>query len=317
VHVTYYPLSVANLSLTSGSVIGGPIPDLQAYILDQYLQLVPISAPGELYIGGAGLARGYLNRPELTAERFIPHPFSGKPGLRLYKTGDQARYLPDGTIEYLGRIDHQVKIRGHRIELGEIEQVLLQYPTVRECVVVTRQSQAGSQQLVAYMVLVQPQQTGEEQAALRSFLRERLPDYMVPSHFVVLEALPLTSNGKVDRRALPAPEPLADMHQSYTAPRTSVEQTLTEVWSQVVRLPQVGIHDNFFALGGDSILSLSLIAQARRAGLQLTVKQLFQAPTIAQLSQLVTPAAPPASSLEQERGSSQGALTLTPIQRWF
>src|SRR2546421_10704551 len=319
VHVTYYPLTAANLSLTSGSVIGGPIPDLQTYILDQYLQLVPIGASGELYVGGAGLARGYLNRPELTAERFIPHPFSGKPGLRLYKTGDQARYLPNGTIEYLGRIDHQVKIRGHRIELGEIEQGLVQYPTVRECVVVTRQSQAGSQQLVAYMVLVQPQQAAEEQAGLRRFLGERLPEYMVPSHFILLEALPLTSNGKVDRRALPAPEQVA-LHpgqQEDTAPRTSIEQTLTEIWSQVLHLPQVGIHDNFFALGGDSILSLSLIAQARRAGLQLTVKQLFQAPTIAQLSQLVTPLGAPAGSLEQERASSQGALALTPIQRWF
>src|SRR5437764_2992127 len=214
----------------------------------------------------------------------------------------------------MGRLDHQVKLRGYRIELGEIEQALLESPAVRDCVVVVRQSQAGSQQLVAYVVLAQPQQAVQEQAGLRSFLRERLPEYMVPSHFVLLEALPLTSNGKVDRRALPAPEPLADMHQSYTAPRTSVEQTLTEVWSQVLRLPQVGIHDNFFALGGDSILSLSLIAQARRAGLQLTVKQLFQAPTIAQLSQLVTPVV---ASLEQERDSSQGALTLTPIQRWF
>src|SRR5205807_6942637 len=156
-----------------------------------------------------------------------------------------------------------------------------------------------------------------EQVALRSFLGERLPDYMVPTQIVLLEALPLTTNGKVDRRALPTPEPLADMHQSYTAPRTSVEQTLTEVWSQVLRLPQVGIHDNFFALGGDSILSLSLIAQARQAGLQLTVKQLFQAPTIAQLSQLVTPLDSSVPSALQERSRSQGLLPLTPIQRWF
>src|SRR5207302_5847885 len=174
-------------------------------------------------------------------------------------------------------------------------------------------------QLVAYVVAAQDQEA-VEQATLRSFLGERLPEYMVPSHIMVLDVLPLTANGKVDRRALPAPEPLADTREPYVAPRTSIEQSLMEIWSQVLRLPQVGIHDNFFALGGDSILSLSLIAQARRAGLQLTVKQLFQAPTIAQLSQLVTPAATPdpiATSMGQERGSSQGALTLTPIQRWF
>src|SRR2546423_2270504 len=296
--------------------IGQPISNTQVYLLDAHLQPVPLGIAGELYIGGDGLARGYLKRPELTAERFVPHPYSQRPGARLYKTGDLARYLPDGSLEFVGRLDHQIKLRGYRIELGEIEQALLQHPAVGECVVVVRQSQAGSKQLVAYVVAAQDQEA-VEQATLRSFLGERLPEYMVPSHIMVLDVLPLTANGKVDRRALPAPEPLADTREPYAAPRTSIEQSLMEIWSQVLRLPQVGIHDNFFALGGDSILSLSLIAQARRAGLQLTVKHLFQEPTIAQLSQLVTTAALPASSLEQERASSQGALALTPIQRWF
>src|SRR5213078_2754559 len=225
---------------------------------------------------------------------------------------------PDGRVQFVGRRDFQVKLRGYRIELGEIEHAQLEHPAVREGIVAVREDGLDNKQLVAYIVAVQDQEPiGEWQATLHAYLEERLPDYMVPSHFVVLEALPLTSNGKVDRRALPAPEPLADMHQSYTAPRTSVEQSLTSIWSQVLRLPQVGIHDNFFALGGDSILSLSLIAQARRAGLQLTVKQLFQAPTIAQLSQLVTPLGAPAGSLLPQRASSQGTLPLTPIQRWF
>src|SRR5947209_19820951 len=228
------------------------------------------------------------------------------------------RYRSDGTIEFLGRSDSQVKIRGFRIELGEVEQALLQCPTVQAAVAVAHETRADSKQLVAYVVPAQAQEA-VDQETMRAYLRERLPDYMVPSLFIMLDVLPLTSSGKVDRRALPAPEQVAARAepQEETAPRTSVEQTVTDIWSQVLRLPQVGIHDNFFALGGDSILSLSLIAQARRAGLQLTLKQLFQAPTIAQLSQLVTPRAAPAASLEQERGSSQGALTLTPIQRWF
>jgi non-ribosomal peptide synthase protein (TIGR01720 family) len=274
-----------------------------------------------LYIGGDALARGYLNRPELTAERFVPDPFGRKPGVRLYRTGDVAYYRPDGAIKFLGRSDSQVKIRGFRIELGEVEQALLQCPGVQAAVAVAHERRADSKQLVAYVVLAQGQEA-VEQAAVRAYLRERLPEYMIPSLFIVLDALPLTSSGKVDRRALPAPEqvtPRAGQQEDSVA-RTSVEQLLTEIWSQVLRLPQVGIHDNFFALGGDSILSLSLIAQARRAGLQLTIRQLFQAPTIAQLSQLATQVTPPdsiATSRGQERGSSQGSLSLTPIQRWF
>src|SRR2546423_4808518 len=311
---------VAPQDAASGAVpIGRPIAHTQLYVLDAHMQVAPIEGPGELYLGGAGLARGYLKRPELTAERFIAHPFSQGPGARPYKTGDLARYRADGVLEFVGRLDHQVKLRGYRIELGEIEQALLEHPAVREGIVVVREDGLDNKQLVAYVVAVQDQEPVGEWQGLRRFLGERLPEYMVPSHFVLLEALPLTANGKVDRRALPAPEQVA-LHpgqQEDTAPRTSIEQTLTEIWSQVLHLPQVGIHDNFFALGGDSILSLSLIAQARRAGLQLTVKQLFQAPTIAQLSQLVTPLGAPAGSLLPQRASSQGTLALTPIQRWF
>ena len=186
------------------ATIGRPIANTQIYILDPHLQPVPLGVPGELHIGGAGLARGYLNRPELTAEKFIPDPFSNEPGARLYQTGDLARYLPDGNIEFLGRLDHQVKIRGFRIELGEIETALNTYPAVREAVVVAREDNPGDKRLVAYVVL------GQEQALtisdLRGFLKQKLPDYMVPSAFVALDALPLTPNGKVDRRALPAPD---------------------------------------------------------------------------------------------------------------
>ncbi|MFL5656682.1 MAG: amino acid adenylation domain-containing protein, partial [Ktedonobacteraceae bacterium] len=317
---TYSTAALLSAQERDRPVIGRPISNTQAYVLDGQLQVVPIGVVGELYLGGAGLARGYLQRPEQTAERFVPDPFSGLQGARLYKTGDLVRYRPDGRLEFVGRSDYQVKVRGYRIELGEIEQVLLQHPVVREGVVVVREDGPDSKQLVAYVVPAQVQEA-VDQATVQAFLRERLPDYMLPSHFLTLEALPLTANGKVDRRALPAPEQVGQQirQQEYIGPRTSIEQRLADIWSQVLRLPQVGIHDNFFALGGDSILSLSLIAQARQAGLQLTVKQLFQAPTIAQLSQLVAPLTPasPAASMEQERASSQGALPLTPIQRRF
>src|SRR3989440_271733 len=241
--------------------IGQPISNTQVYLLDAHLQPVPLGVAGELYIGGDGLARGYLKRPELTAERFVPHPCSQRPGARLYKTGDLARYLPDGSLEFVGRLDHQVKLRGYRIELGEIEQALLHHPAVSECVVVVRQSQAGSKQLVAYVVAAQDQEA-VEQAELRSFLGERLPEYMVPSHLMALEALPLTANGKVDRRALPAPEPLADTREPYAAPRTSIEQSLMEIWSQVLRLPNPHHWNQAFLLHAPAELSVARLEQA-------------------------------------------------------
>ncbi|RIK39121.1 MAG: non-ribosomal peptide synthetase, partial [Chloroflexi bacterium] len=265
VHVTYRPLTQADLN-GPGSMIGGPIPDLQVYILDQHRQPVPIGVPGEMYVGGAGVARGYLNRPELTAERFIANPFGS--GL-LYKSGDLARYLPNGDIEYLGRIDFQVKIRGFRIELGEIESVLARHPAVREIVVLARADLAGNQQLVAYMVLAQDLRptTGE----LRDFAQQRLPEYMVPAAFVVLDALPLTTNGKVDRRALPAPDHgrLA-LSSGFVAANTPQEQLLADIWAGLLGLERVGVHDNFFESGGDSLLATQVIAKAREGGLNLT-----------------------------------------------
>lgn len=271
---------------TSGKIvpIGKPIANAQVYLLDKYTQLVPIGVPGEVYIGGSGLARGYLNRPELTAERFIPHPFSRKAGARLYRTGDVARYLPDGNIEYVGRADHQVKVRGFRIELGEIEAALKNHPDIREAVAVVREDQPGEKRLVAYLVPEHEQvlSIGE----LRAFLQEKLPDYMIPTRFLSLAHLPLTSHGKVDRKSLPMPDAdRPDLKKSYVAPRTPVEEALAEIWAQVLGLAQIGIYDNFFELGGDSIRSIQIVAHAKTAGLHFSVQQLFRHQTIADLAE--------------------------------
>jgi amino acid adenylation domain-containing protein/thioester reductase-like protein len=267
--------------------IGRPIANTQIYLLDRHLQPVPIGVPGELHIGGDGLARGYLNRPDLTSERFIPNPFSDKPGARLYKSGDLARYLPNGEIEYLGRIDHQVKVRGFRIELGEIEAVLSQHPAVRENVVVLRDDELGDKRLVVYLVH-QPEQALTI-TELRSFLKEKLPEYMVPSVFVQLEALPLTPNGKVDRHALPAPEQTRPEQEAvYVAPRTPLEQQLAEIWAQVLGLEKVGIHDNFFDLGGHSLLITQLLAQVRDTfKVNLSLRSLFKEPTVANIAETI------------------------------
>ncbi|MBU6346822.1 MAG: amino acid adenylation domain-containing protein, partial [Cyanobacteria bacterium REEB494] len=261
--------------------IGRPIANTQIYVLDCLLQPRPIGVVGDLYIGGEGVARGYLNRPELTAERFIPNPFG--PG-RLYKTGDLARWLPDGNIEYLGRVDHQVKIRGFRIELGEIEAVLGSHPAVQTCVVVAREDAPGDKRLVAYLVEAAPgllpTDTRERVAALRSHLQSRLPDYMVPGAFVWLDALPLTPNGKVDRRALPAPESSVSS-ESHAAPRTASEQALAEIWQQVLRVDQVGVQDNFFGLGGHSLLATQVLSRIRQQlSVELPLRALFEAPTV-------------------------------------
>ncbi|WNG47516.1 amino acid adenylation domain-containing protein [Archangium minus] len=311
VHVTYRPLCAADAEGASGSIVGVPIPDLQAFILDERLRPQPVGVPGELYIGGQGLARGYLHRPELTAERFVPHPFSQRPGERLYKTGDLARFRADGHIEYLGRTDLQVKIRGFRIELGEIETALAQHSTVREAVVVAREDVPGVKRLVGYVVPAVGRVTSAEE--LRNHLQQRLPDYMVPAAIVTMEALPLTSNGKVDRRALPVPEVERSARSSFVEPRTPVERQLADIWARVLRLEKVGIHDNFFALGGDSILSLQIIARAHRVGLRLTPKQLFQHQTIAELAPMATEV----RAARGEQGPVVGPVPLTPIQRWF
>jgi amino acid adenylation domain-containing protein len=267
--------------------IGRPIANTQIYLLDAQKELVPIGIPGELHITGEGLARGYLNRPELTAEKFIPNPFSDGTGSRLYKTGDLARYRPDGNIEYLGRIDYQVKVRGFRIELGEIEAVLSQHQGVRDAVVVVREDKPGSQSLVAYVV--PSSKPAPTIAQLRRFLIEKLPNYMVPTAFALIETLPLTPNGKVDRKVLPAPEPTRrESTVSWVHPRTPVEEMLASIWSQVLGIEQVGIYDNFFELGGHSLLVTQVISQIRKVfGVDLPVRCLFEAPTIASLLEFV------------------------------
>ncbi|HEU4881180.1 MAG TPA: amino acid adenylation domain-containing protein, partial [Longimicrobium sp.] len=275
VHVTYRPLSEADVFGGSGSPIGRAIPDLKLYVLDPARRPVPIGVPGELYVGGAGVARGYLNRPELTAQRFIDNPFGAA---TLYRTGDRVRWMADGTLEYLGRLDEQVKIRGFRIELGEIEAALRQAPGVRDCTVVVREDTAGDRRLVAYIV-------GEAEAeALRDRLRQGLPEYMVPAAFVALERLPLTANGKLDRKALPAPEGDAYARRSYEAPLGEVEAALAEIWAEVLGVARVGRWDHFFELGGHSLLAIKLIGRMRGAGLHTDVRALFTTPVLAELA---------------------------------
>jgi acyl carrier protein len=267
--------------------IGRPIANTQVYILDQHLQLVPIGVSGELYIGGDGLARDYLNRPALTAEKFIPNPFSAEPGARLYATGDLARYLPDGNIEFLGRADNQVKIRGYRIELGEIEAVLSEHSAVLKTVVLARGDLPGDKRLVAYVVSEQGMHPTTNE--LRGSVQDRLPDYMMPSAFVMLDALPLTPIGKVDRRALPAPDGARpELERGFVAPRTPAEELLAGIWCEVLGLKEIGIHDDFFELGGHSLLATQVISRVRNAfQVELPLRVLFRASTIAELSDAV------------------------------
>jgi amino acid adenylation domain-containing protein/non-ribosomal peptide synthase protein (TIGR01720 family) len=292
--------------------IGQPLDNVQTYVLNRYLQLVPVGVPGELHIGGAGIARGYLNRPELTADKFIPNPFSHESGGRLYKTGDLVRYLPNGDIEFLGRIDHQVKIRGYRIELAEIEALLSQHPGVQQTVVVAHADKPGDKRIVAYWVT--EQQPAPAISELRRFLSKKLPEYMIPSVFVQIATLPLTPSGKVDRRALPAPDTARpELDKEFVAPRTPVEAKLAEIWAEVLRLEQVGIYDNFFDLGGDSILTIQIVAKANQSGLQLTPKQLFQYQNIAELACTCLTN----QATQAEQGLITGTVPLTPIQHWF
>jgi len=267
----------------SSCPIGRPIPNARIYILNNALRPLPIGVAGHLHIGGVSLARGYLNRPELTAEKFIPDPFSAEPGARMYKTGDLARYLPDGNIEFLGRVDHQVKIRGFRIELGEIEAALGQHPAVREAVVLAREDAPGEKRLVAYVVA--------EAAAdeLRRFLKDKLPDPMVPAVFVLLDTLPLLSNGKIDRRALPAPDRTRpELDKAFLAPRTPVEELLAEIWAQLLDLERVGVHDNFFDLGGHSLLATQAVSRMREAfQMEIPLRLLFEIPTVAGLAESI------------------------------
>ncbi|MCA2655313.1 non-ribosomal peptide synthetase [Microcystis sp. M061S2] len=271
--------------------IGRPISNTQVYILDAFLQPVPVGVAGELHIGGMGLARGYFNRPELTQEKFIYLENRGQlQGERLYKTGDLCRYLPDGNIEYLGRIDNQVKIRGFRIELGEIETVLSQHNAVKTAVVIAQEDETNQKRLVAYIIpqieIISPQkeQNSLNVTELRQFLKAKLPEYMIPSAFVILESLPLTPNGKIDHRALPSPE--FQSQEQYIAPRNPIEEILSSIWAKVLKVARVGIHDNFFELGGHSLLATQLISRIREAfQVEMPLRELFVAPTIAELSQ--------------------------------
>jgi amino acid adenylation domain-containing protein/non-ribosomal peptide synthase protein (TIGR01720 family) len=304
VHVTHRVIRHADVFEGSGSPIGERIPDLALHVLDAARNPLPVGVPGELYVGGAGVARGYLNRPELTAERFIDNPFG--PG-RLYRTGDRVRRLADGTLDYLGRLDEQVKIRGFRIELGEIETALLGHPGIRECAVAVREDRPGDRRLAAYLV-------GDAEAeSLRAHLRRTLPEYMVPAAFVTLAALPLTGNGKLDRKALPAPEAALPV-DGFVAPRTEMEQVLADIWAEVLRLERVGVEDGFFALGGDSILVIQIVSRARRAGVEITPRLMFEHQTVAELAAVARRggAAPRA-----EQGRVEGSAALTPIQAWF
>ena len=285
-----------------------PIPDLQIYILDVHLQPLPIGVPGEMYVSGAGLARGYLNRPELTAERFIPDHLTGRPGSRLYKTGDLVRFLPGRDIEYLGRIDHQVKIRGFRVELGEIEETLRQHPAVREAVVMAREDTPGDKRLVAYYTVSDTGERDEaavEAEALRRHLARSLPEYMVPAAYVKIKAWPLTSNGKLDRKGLPAPEAGAYTHRGYEAPRGETETLLAGLWGEVLKLERVGRHDNFFELGGHSLLATQLISRIRGVlGVDVPLHNLFETPTVAGFAEYIqaiqwTAVKSPASGLDR------------------
>ena len=303
VHVTYRRVSRADLDRPWSSVIGDGIPDLSVHVLDAHRRPVPIGVPGEMYVGGAGVARGYLHRPELTTDRFLLDPW--KPGGRLYRTGDLARRLANGDIEYLGRIDHQVKIRGFRIELGEIEAALDQHPSVRTAVVLAREDQPGDKRLVAYLVTSGAAPSVPD---LRAFLKARLPEYMVPSAFVTMGALPLTSNGKIDRRALPAPESSGLAASEHVAPRGPVEEAIASIFAEVLRVPRVGARDGFFDLGGHSLLAVQAIGRIRDAlGVDLPLRAVFEAPTVADLAARVSSAL--------DRGDAPAAAAITRVPR--
>lgn len=279
VHATYHQVTAGEIrDRETRSRIGRAIPDLSLHVLDEEMQLVPNGVHGEIHIGGHGLARGYLDRPDLTAERFLPDPYSSTPGARLYRTGDQGSRRQDGCLEYFGRLDLQVKIRGFRIELGEIESLLAEYPGVRQAVVIVREDVPGDRKLVAYFVAAEDVTA----SLLRDRLQERVPDYMVPSAFVMLEAMPLTPNQKIDRRALPAPSASRSEDENYVAPRNPIEEALAVIWSEKLGLARVGVEDNFFSLGGHSLLATQIMMRTRETfHVDVPLRTLFESPTIA------------------------------------
>jgi amino acid adenylation domain-containing protein len=317
---TYSTYAAAAKGSVEEPRIGRPLANKWVYLLDGHLQPVPVGVAGELYIGGAGLARGYLNRPELTAEQFIPDPFSLDPGARLYRTRDRARYLPDGQLQYLGRIDHQVKVRGYRIELGEVEAALREQAGVGEAIVAAREDPLGDKRLVAYLVAkASPAPSASE---LRRALKAKLPDYMVPTDFVLLEQLPLLPNGKLDRRALPSPEEqrLGPKGADYVAPRTPVEQLLAHLFGETLRRERVGVRDNFFAIGGHSLLATRVVARIHKAyGVALPLRRFFEAPTVEGLALAINespqgPAAgapPPIARLDRGYASAADVARLS------
>jgi amino acid adenylation domain-containing protein/non-ribosomal peptide synthase protein (TIGR01720 family) len=287
--------------------VGRPIQNLRFYVLNTHGQPVPAGMPGELFIGGVGVAHGYLGRRTLTAEQFVPDPFSRGKGERMYRTGDRARWLKDGNLTLLGRSDRQVKLRGYRVELGEVEAVLRRCASVKDCLVTVREDVPGDRRLVGYVV-------GKiDETELRDYLKQSLPEYMTPSAFVKLESLPLTSTGKFDTKALPAPE-YGRPAIEYVEPRTAAERTLAGIWSGLLRIPRVGVTDNFFGLGGDSILAIQVVSRARNSGLRLTPRQIFERQTIAELAQVAE-----CETRTGETGQvrSTGPSSLTPIQKWF
>jgi len=320
---TVYPIDPA-CTHDRNAPIGRPVANMQCYLLDANLQPVPIGVRGELYVGGIGVARGYWQRPELTAERFLPNPFVTDPNARLYRTGDLGRWLPDGTIEFCGRIDHQVKIRGLRIELGEIEQALTAHPAVREQVVIVREDRPGDKKIVAYLVTAAADELATSD--LRRHLKRTLPDYMVPAHFVFLPHLPLTPNGKVDRRALPQPdaEPkravLADA-RALAAPRTATEQALAALWQELMAVPFVSTEDHFFDLGGHSLLALQMVAKIERTlGATLELQDVFSYPTLQEMAARIEERAAVGGAVEKiPRSPLAPHYPLSPAQQrmWF
>jgi len=307
VHVTYK--EIGRTEIEKGiSNIGKAIPTLECYILDAHHQMMPMGVPGEIFVGGAGLARLYLNRPELTAERFIENPF--KQGARMYKTGDIGKWLPDGSIEYIGRKDEQVKIRGFRIELGEIESAIKRSGLVSQCIVLAKADSNNNKRLVGYVIPI-----GEfDKDGIQSFLRTCLPDYMVPAVLVELTELPLTSNGKIDKKALPEPDAASMVKNHFTAPRSEAESQLADIWKGLLNVDKVGVFDNFFELGGDSIISIQVVSRARKSGLELQPKDVFECQTIAALAQRLEQQA---VFTNAEQGPLEGAVELLPIQNWF
>ncbi|HEK1670960.1 TPA: pyoverdine non-ribosomal peptide synthetase PvdD, partial [Pseudomonas aeruginosa] len=316
VHVTYRPVSEADLEGGLVSPIGGTIPDLSWYILDRDLNPVPRGAVGELYIGRAGLARGYLRRAGLSATRFVPNPFPGGAGERLYRTGDLARFQADGNIEYIGRIDHQVKVRGFRIELGEIEAALAGLAGVRDAVVLAHDGVGGTQ-LVGYVVADSAEDAERLRESLRESLKRHLPDYMVPAHLMLLERMPLTVNGKLDRQALPQPDASLSQ-QAYRAPGSELEQRIAAIWSEILGVERVGLDDNFFELGGHSLLATRVISRVRQEQqLDASLKALFERPVLEAFAQGLERTTDAVSTIPLADRQQPLALSFAQERQWF